>query len=115
MAVVTKGSQYALTIREGPLRVTIPSGPVPMRDLRVSPLGSFVSVRLERIRGLLVIGADGRPADLPVFADPRSLTWSPDERWTALATPRSVFIFRTNTGEARVRRLAMVARDLAWR
>jgi len=26
-----------------------------------------------------------------------------------------VFIFRTNTGEARVRRLPIVTRDLAWR
>jgi hypothetical protein len=44
-----------------------------------------------------------------------AVTWSLDERWTAAATENSVFVFRTNEGEARVRRLPIEARDLAWR
>jgi hypothetical protein len=115
LAAITRGSRYALEIREGRLRVRIPGGRLPMEDLRVSPRGSFVSVRAEGMGGLIVVGADGRPIAAPTFTVARSIAWSPDERWTAQATPSSVLIFRTDTGEVRMRRLPIVARDLAWR
>jgi hypothetical protein len=84
-----------------------------MRDLRVSPRGSFVSLHANQ--RLLVIDADGRPVALPPFIDPRALTWSPDERWSAVATTHSVFVFRTEAPEVRIRRLPIAARDLSWR
>jgi hypothetical protein len=115
LAAITKGSRYALEIRERRLRVTIPGGRLRMEDLRVSPRGSFVSVRAEGMGGLIVVGADGRPVAASAFTVARSIAWSPDERWTAQATPGSVLIFRTDTGEARVRRLPIIARDLSWR
>jgi hypothetical protein len=58
---------------------------------------------------------DIQPMILPPISGIRALTWSPDERWAAAATRRSVFVFRTNESEARVRRLPIVARDLVWR
>jgi hypothetical protein len=78
-------------------------------------LGNFVAARAAGRGGLLVLGPDGLAASLPPLTDPRSITWSPDERWTAVATRNSVFVFRTNTGEARFTRLPVVARDLTWR
>jgi hypothetical protein len=113
LAAITKRSHYALEIREERLHVTVPGGRLPMRDLRVSPRGSFVSLRAAS--GLLVIDADGHPVALPPFIDPRALTWSPDERWSAVATTHSIFVFRTEAPEARIRRLPIVARDLTWR
>jgi hypothetical protein len=58
---------------------------------------------------------DGDPISFPPFTRVLAVTWSPDERWTAAATEHSVFVFRTNEGEARIRRLPIEARDLAWR
>jgi hypothetical protein len=115
MAVIARPSDYVLAIREGRLRVSVPGGGGLVTDLEVSPQGSFVAARAKGRDGLVVFGADGRTVSLPPFADAHSITWSPDERWTAVATRRSVFIFRTNMGEARVLRLPIVARDLAWR
>jgi hypothetical protein len=81
--------------------------------LEVSPRRSFVSVWLS---GLLfaVLDADGSSVVFPPIHGVRSLVWSPDERWGAVATDESVYIFRANTGAARLRRLDFVARDLAW-
>jgi hypothetical protein len=115
MAVITKPSEWVLTIREGRLRTSTFGFGRPLTDLQVSPRGSFVAVRAQARGGLLVLGQDGLGVGLPPFIDPRTITWSPDERWTALATENSVFLFRTNTAGARVRRLPISARDLAWR
>jgi hypothetical protein len=115
MAVITKPSEYVLTIREGRLHSSTFGFGRPLTDLQVSPRGNFVAVRAEGRGGLLVLGPDGLAASLPLFTAPRAITWSPDERWTAVATRSSVFVFRTNTGEARLRRLPIVARDLVWR
>jgi hypothetical protein len=82
--------------------------------LEASPLGSFFTAwygdRLVTVRD-----RDGNQIVFPPLPKVRAVTWSPDERWTAVATPNSVFVFRTNEGEARVRRLPILARDLAWR
>jgi hypothetical protein len=85
-------------------------------DIRIetSPRGSYFAVWA----GNALVGvydSAGRTIILPLLSGIRALTWSPDERWTAVATRRSVYVFRTNEGEARVRRLPIVARDLAWR
>jgi hypothetical protein len=82
--------------------------------LEASPRGSFFTAWY----GDSLVTIRDRNGDLvtfPTIPRVRALTWSPDERWTAVATERSVFVFRTNTGEARVRRLPIVAYDLAWR
>jgi len=45
-----------------------------------------------------------------------SLAWAPSERWVVAATREgAVFLLRPDTGDARVRRLRISARDLAWR
>jgi len=58
----------------------------------------------------------GEPITFPPLARIRAVAWSPSERWAVLATaPGSVYIFRPDTGDARLRRLDIAARDLAWR
>jgi hypothetical protein len=82
--------------------------------VEASPRAGFFSISIGgdlwavRTRG-------GQPIYFPPLLDARALAWSPDERWTVVATHGSVYVFLTNTGEARVRRLPIVARDLAWR
>jgi hypothetical protein len=79
-----------------------------------SPRGNFVTAWF----GDSLVTIRDREGDLisfPPLQRVRALTWSPDERWTAVATAHSVFVFRTNEGEARVRRLPIQARHLAWR
>jgi len=82
--------------------------------VEASPHGNFFTAWY----GDSLVTIRDRNGDLVTFPPVprvRALTWSPDERWTAVATEHSVFVFRTNTGEARVRRLPIVAYDLAWR
>jgi WD40 repeat protein len=82
--------------------------------VEASPHGNFFTAWY----GDSLVTIRDRNGDLvtfPTIPRVRALTWSPDERWTAVATEHSVFVFRTNTGEARVRRLPIVAYDLAWR
>jgi hypothetical protein len=82
--------------------------------LETSPRGSFFTAWYGD--SLVIIrDRNGDLVTFPTVPRVRALTWSPDERWTAVATEHSVFVFRTNTGEARVRRLPIVAYDLAWR
>jgi hypothetical protein len=82
--------------------------------LETSPRGSFFTAWYGD--SLVIIrDQNGDLVTFPTIPRVRALTWSPDERWTAVATEHSVLVFRTNTGEARVRRLPIVAYDLAWR
>jgi hypothetical protein len=82
--------------------------------LEASPHGNFFTAWY----GDSLVAIRDRNGDLvtfPTIPRVRALTWSPDERWTAVATEHSVFVFRTNTSEPSVRRLPIVAYDLAWR
>ena len=82
--------------------------------LEASPGGNFFTAWY----GDSLVTIRDRNGDLVAFPTiPRvqAVTWSPDERWTAAATAHSVFVFRTNVSEPRVRRLPLVAYDLAWR
>ncbi len=82
--------------------------------VEASPHGNFLTAWY----GDSLVTIRDRNGDLvtfPTIPRVRALTWSPDERWTAVATEHSVFVFRTNTEEARVRRLPIKAYELAWR
>ena len=67
------------------------------------------------IESFLLFDRDGRPRSVPFFVGFRSLAWSPDERWAAVATEEGVHLFPTAARSGRVERLPIVARDLAWR
>jgi hypothetical protein len=90
--------------------------PLTARSVQIqpSPRGGYYSIWVDG--GLFGIwDRDAHRVLLPPIIGIRALTWSPDERWTAAATAHSVYVFRTNEGEARVRRLPIEAHDLAWR
>jgi hypothetical protein len=82
--------------------------------IETSPRGGYYSVwtgdDLFTIRD-----RNGLRIAFPSLPGVHALTWSPDERWTAAATEHSVYLFRTNDDETPVRRLPILARDLAWR
>jgi hypothetical protein len=105
LAVVIEGERLVA----GPLRFFGPG-----HRIEVSPRGGYYTLWL-RDELLAVRDRNGRAVGFPQLPGVRAVTWSPDERWTAAATAHSVFVFRTNEGEAPVRRLPIMARDLAWR
>jgi hypothetical protein len=83
------------------------------RSIRPSPRGSYVALLGPDGVGLLDDRAD--PLDLPDGVQaPHAIAWSPDERWTAVATRASVFVFRTEEPEGTLIRIPLAVRDLAW-
>jgi hypothetical protein len=84
----------------------------PLEQLKVSPAGTYYAVPADGT--LLVFRWDGIRMDLPADAA-RSITWSPDERWAAVATENSVFVVRTHVLGEPLRRLPIRAVDLDWR
>jgi hypothetical protein len=82
----------------------------PIRDLVVSPAGSF----LADDRGT-VITKQGRSYPLlEGVPRPSTVAFSPDEGWLAVATGTSVYLVGTPTNLGRVIRLPVPAQDLVW-
>jgi hypothetical protein len=50
----------------------------------------------------------------PGLPDAAAIAWSPDDRWTALATERSVYVFPTERPQELVIRIPLAVRDLDW-
>jgi hypothetical protein len=66
-------------------------------------------------RSLRLYGRDGAVLDMPGgVSDASTVAWSPDDRWTALATSRSVYIYESERPEGRVVRVPLEVRDLDW-
>jgi hypothetical protein len=90
--------------------------------LRISPKRSYVAVSAGRSEGIFVV----RPredrlevARFPPWAPPaptdiRAIAWSPDERFTAVASRRVVYLFRTGESRQGFIGLPFAATDLAW-
>lgn len=83
-------------------------------SLRPSPRGGYVAVLDPGEPGVRVFTADGGLVPLPGVPGPHAIAWSPDERWTALATRRSVYVFPTERPEGPVVRIPVAVRDLDW-
>jgi hypothetical protein len=83
------------------------------RSVRPSPRGGFFA--LLGPDGVGVLDDRAVPLDLP---DPvqasHAIAWSPDDRWTALATRASVYVFRTEDPAGTLIRIPLGVRDLAW-
>jgi hypothetical protein len=91
------------------------------RVLRVSPRRTFLAV-VENGERVAVVDSDGRTLlDSIAIQAPNAsaVAWSPDERWTAVASRWRVYLLPTADIEAgrtpRTIRLPLAARDLAWR
>jgi hypothetical protein len=83
------------------------------RFLRPSPTGrSFAALGPE---GLMWFDANADPRALPAAVrSPHAVAWSPDERWTALATDTSVYVFPTERPDELVVRIPLAVHDLSW-
>ncbi len=83
-------------------------------DLRVSPQGSFVAVRIGRDQ-FDMLDASGESIDTLGIVGYRAIAWSPDEEWVAVAADGGVFLFRPGVPGPPDLDLALDARDLDWR
>ncbi|MGH3029827.1 MAG: hypothetical protein ACRDNE_03500 [Gaiellaceae bacterium] len=83
--------------------------------LRPSPRGTYVALIERENDAVRVFTRDGDPVVLPAgVTNPYAIAWSPDERWTALATRASVYVFATEDPDGRLIRIPVSVRDLDW-
>jgi hypothetical protein len=80
--------------------------------LRASPAAAHIALLTKGAR-VQIFTPEGAPERLPAAASPHAVAWSPDDRWTALASRDSVFVFPTDRPEETIR-LPLAVRDLDW-
>jgi hypothetical protein len=81
--------------------------------VRPSPSGAWFATFGSE--GLQWFDANADPRAFPAAVEsPQAVTWSPDERWTALATDTSVYVFPTDRPDELVVRIPLAVHDLAW-
>jgi len=86
-----------------------------LSGLGASPRGGHLVVRTGRgpREALTLLDRDGNPSNLS-FVNAHAIAWAPDGRWAVVATQRSILLFRATGPYLRLRRLAIVATDIAW-
>src|SRR5918999_1906815 len=91
------GSTYdLLAVYEGRQLVGEPVGNSQFDELVASPSRNYLAVHGSSFRGLSFVDSDGRLLARNPIASGHHATWSPDERWTAIATGGSTYLFRTS-------------------
>jgi hypothetical protein len=117
------GSRFdLLAIFEGRRLVGEPLVNSRFDELAVSPSRNYLAVHGSSPRGLSFVDTDGRLLARNPLASGHHVAWSPDDRWTAVATGGSMYVFRTaeleffNSDERpRAIRIPVHAADLEWR
>lgn len=85
------------------------------RAIRPSPGGRYYALVGTDALSEHVFTRDGHAVGVPQgIPRPSALAWSPDDRWTALATEASVYVFASERPQERVIRIPLAVRDLAW-
>lgn len=88
------------------------------RAVRRSPRGGYYALLGEEWLagiGSPIFSRDGRQVGGPEgIPRPHAIAWSPDERWTALATDESVYVYPTEEPDRLVVRIPLPVRDLDW-
>ena len=101
-----------LAVFEGTRLIGMRIGLVGPDDVvRPSSTGRYLA--LVRPQNVQVLGTLGGAIRLPSASRPHAVAWSPDDRWTALATPFSVYVFPTRRSDETVR-IPLRVRDLYW-
>jgi hypothetical protein len=110
-------SEDVVGVFEGGTLVAPPAESAQFTDLRIGPLRDRFVVHGRTSRGLWFFDRDGRVLAIDPIASGHHATWSPDGRWTAVATGGSVYLVRTGDLAHRAPptiRVPVYARDLAW-
>jgi hypothetical protein len=84
----------------------------PSGILRPSPRGSYLAV--VQLQSVDVYRTGGAQVRLPTVTNPHAVAWSPDDRWTALATRYSVYVFPSERPGETIRIPLAGVRDLDW-
>jgi hypothetical protein len=87
-------------------------------DLRVSPNGRYVAAKASARRGpagFVLIEPGSGEVNSPGIVAYRAITWSPDERWAAVAADGGLFVFRPGVPGPPDLQLDLDAQDLDWR
>jgi hypothetical protein len=84
----------------------------PRDVIRPSPQGRYLGV--VHPQGVDIQSADGRQLTEPTVTNPHAVAWSPDDRWTALATRYSVYVFPSARPDETIRIPLPGVRDLDW-
>jgi hypothetical protein len=105
--------QTLLAIYEGHRLVRMQFGDkARLSGLHISPRGGLIGLGVGD--DFVLLNRRGDALQAPFLTGYRSVAWSWDDRWAAVATDAGVVVFRTRDGRGE-RRLPIVARDLAWR
>jgi hypothetical protein len=111
-----------LAIFDGGDLVGEPVGNSRFDELVASPARRSLAVHGSAFRGLTFVDSDGRLLARNPIASGHHAAWSPDERWTAVATGGSTYVFRTAeieffNSDARPQaiRIPVHAADVEWR
>ena len=120
---VQPGSRFdLLAIFEGRRVVGSPLLNVRLDELTASPSRSYLAVHGATSRGLSFVDANGRLLARNPLAGGHHAAWSPDERWTAVATGGSTYVFRTaelelfnSDSRPQAIQIPLYAADLEWR
>jgi hypothetical protein len=91
--------------------------------LRVSPSRALVAIRAPSFGRMWLLRPQGRslnvkpfpPWSPPAPTDIHAIAWSPDERFTAVASRRAVYVFHTGASARGYIGLPLAAADIAWR
>ena len=84
-----------------------------VRFLRPSPTGVYFASMGPDALGWFDRDAD--PLELPDSVQrPHAIAWSSDERWTALATAKSVYVFPSVRPDELIVRIPLAVNDFAW-
>jgi hypothetical protein len=111
-----------LAIFDGVDLVGEPVGNSRFDELVASPSRRYLAVHGNAPRGIAFVDSDGRLLARNPIASGHHAAWSPDERWTAVATGGSTYVFRTAETEffnsdsrPQAIRIAVHAADVEWR
>jgi hypothetical protein len=111
-----------LAIFEGRQLVGEPAVNLRFDELVVSPSRRYLAIRGTSFRGISFVDADGDLLARNPIASGHHVAWSPDERWTVVATGGSMYVFRTaelrffnSDSRPRTIRIPVHAFDLEWR
>jgi hypothetical protein len=107
------GEAAVAVFAQGGLESFLPEPGARIEDLRASPLGNFGFALIHPEREYVMVSRGGDPIAIPHVRGAEAITWSPDERYVAIATDDETVIGRTGSTSV-MTTLPFGARALAW-